>query len=372
MLSKQSLKEILELLKQSDGSFVVLEKEEPKIAVLDFKTYEKLIQSGQKLKSDDSKIVVTNFRILFYAPESAFAEKIKNSLQDRGNKVFASNLENAERVLSEEKIDKIVFLPSFTSHSESFNSPDKAYSAVIGEALKLLTLARQYGVNDFLFIASEKCNSPLSTLERTLENLLRFYHQVYGLNSISLKLPKITQPDFESRGTSELIFDNPVLAVFEKAKNPENPLPLPYWGDLTTDGTPEVKILGLPDAASAVVFALEHLAQSSGSRVMEVDGLKISLACLVEKFVEQTGKMIITTHVSPDPIWDEAGESTDKLLSTLGWQGKESLEQIVENMWGGASNNELQDQASRAGHEPVSLNELLSGKFTPFIKPHNS
>ena len=49
MLSQHALKEILELTRESGGSFVILEKDEPRLVISDFNFYEELVNRAQNL-----------------------------------------------------------------------------------------------------------------------------------------------------------------------------------------------------------------------------------------------------------------------------------------------------------------------------------
>src|SRR5690606_22265654 len=119
-----------------------------------------------------------------------------------------------------------------------------------------------------------------------------------------------------------------------------------------------------------------------GSMVYKVPGISATLGEVIEQTLEVTSRMVPTMRAHDLSLSVEEDESLES-LSTLGWQPRsDNLAALTQSLWQKFENSNLSGQQTpesaeeegieEAQSNPISLSDLLAGRFTPFIKPHNS
>lgn len=368
MLSKQALQEILELLSQSEGNFIILEKDLPKFVILDFSLYKNIINksktAAQNLLQAENGAVIQ--KIFVTGGQTSLGKAVVDSLKNAGHEVSQiegdwSNPAILNEALGADKFHTVLHLAELSGSRESFADPEAYFVANVEKSIALLKAMVKHNVRQMVYKSAAAGNSPYSRTKLIFEDILKFYHASFGINSVSLRLPKLVEPREISADLESELFENPVNAVMAAATGKVACLSVPNVGDLTSDGSPRLEIATLPAAASAFQFAAGHVAESSGSMIYMMDAASLTLNQLIEIVLETTQKMVATSRTEAGELWEQTADNS-KPLSAAGWSPKElQLGALIKQYW-----------SLPPAPEPISLGELLSGNYTPFIKPHNS
>ncbi|OGE86086.1 MAG: hypothetical protein A3J48_03950 [Candidatus Doudnabacteria bacterium RIFCSPHIGHO2_02_FULL_46_11] len=403
MLSKQALKEILELIGESDGTFVILEKDSPRIAVLDFKVYENLVNKAKYLKSLEThrqELPLKKDKVLFTGGAGRFGSAVVRALLTENYEVVIiddlskgdraripenvefyegdyRNQELLSQIFENHKFDAVVHFAEKSGHLESAALPDEYMLSNVEGGLQFLKFLVKNEVSKVIYRSSFDCGSVYARSKILFEQVLNFYHHSFGLNSIALRFPRIgCEIELAGVDPSVLVFEDPLQAVLNTAAGKANFMSVAN----VKEGSAEVELISQEDAVSAVILAADHLKTSSGSMVYSVPGTRTSLDNLIEAAMTVTNKMVPTMRAADDGLWEIASDEKIQSLEVLGFQNRlQDLESLIKSYWlktapperlAGPAVVETYDE--RQLKEPVSLSELLSGRFTPFIKPHNS
>ena len=401
MLSNQALKEILELVNSSDGSFIILEKDEPKLAILDFKTYQQLVNKTQEARQDVNSVnkneagyyEVTQKVLLTHAGDE-LSEVVVDRLVKEGFGVTVIADSSVEErigvrvvhadftdeaalgdIISSDKFDSFVHLHELSGHNSSLAVPDVYFINNVEAGIRLAKILVKHGVNKIIYRSSGSLDTPYSQTKQLYERILNFYHHSFGVSSMALRLPFVVgSKTIETGDISSLLVEDPFHAALSAAAGKTPYLNIPHFGELTADGTPNIEIISVADAADAIVFSIKHLNQASGSMVYRVDGLSLSIGQLIEEVVTHTGRMVSTSRMQDPYPWSPFVEDTLPSLSKLGWVHRDSLEDLISQNWPKYAYApppvSLLNSPELA--KPISLSDLLAGKYTPFIKPHSS
>ncbi len=401
MLSRQALKEILELVGTSGGSFIVLEKDSPKLAILEFATYQKLVARAEAGLTSANFIPVNTVpqHVLVTGGHTPLAELVIRELLRSGFKVSVLDNTPAEapagveiyhadyrepaqvaEILQANKFEAVIHLDEMAGHKESFDTPENYFLSNVEQSVNFLKLLAAHDIRKFIFKSSAAGNSPYARTKFLFEQILSFYHQSFGLSSVSLRLPSLALPSSSPGDVEAALFENPLMTVLDTAAGKIDCLPIARVNMEASDDSPIVEFMDMGDAARAFVFALHHLENSVGSMVYKVDGIKTSVSSLVEAVLSTSQKMIPTSRTAATSLWDEREPEVLPSLSDLGYQARLSdLESIIREHLPkydfGLPAVEPAGSVMEAPEirQPVSLSEVLSGRFTtPFIKPHSS
>jgi UDP-glucose 4-epimerase len=419
MLSKNSLKEILDLVRESKGSFFISQGSTPKIAVLDYDTYQKLAHSGAQETNSPLKTAKQQQKILVTGGAGRLGSIFVRSLMSLGYSVVVvdnlstgsldvlpegidfvqadlRDLQSLKDIFSEYTVDAVVHLAALSSHQESFESPETYFVNNVEGGFSLLKAMTDAGVSRLVWPTGQPTSSPLSQAQAVFQNAIDFYGKAFGLQATILEMPAVALPSHIANGfeSQALLADDPVAAVLQAVVLHEETIAMPYVGDSTRDGTPEVNVIAAADAITALVHAVEI--SSTGNGMYIVDSVQATIAGLVDSVIEQTHKMLPTSRIAPGLLWQP---NTVKRvaalpkLSTTGWQlAHNDLTKVIAQTYA-LPNPQAVSQAETAGEakpqemplaqkfepaeqpaktyaEPISLSDLLAGKVVPFIKPH--
>ena len=395
MLSTQSLKEILELVSVSEGSFVILEKDQPKLAVLDFQIYRNLVYKANAAltlpapASAQTGAARPSRPVLVTGAEDGLAAALAAKLQQEGFKVLHTKTAAAavlDEIFSQNRIEIVFHLSEKSGHQQSFHEAELYFGQNVEDGLTLLKAMAKHGVVNLVYASPFGFDSPFTRSKRIFEQLAAFYHQSFGINSVGLRLPAVALSDSGKIDLESLLLANPVAAVLRVAKGLAPALPLPAREE---GQPPQMEIISFHDAVSALLFAAHYLENASGSMIYAAGGLRVSFDDLVETALEATARMIPTVRSQAYDWWDEPNEPAPKSLADLGWQARDTnlfdlfatlakdwpapLAETAAQGFGRETAAPSEPRAEPEMHRPVSLSELLSGQFTtPFIKPHSS
>lgn len=383
MLSKQALQEILELLSDSEGNFIILEKDLPKFVILDFNLYKNIINkskaAAESLLQGASDTITQ--KILITAGAKSLTKAVVDKFSEAGHEVFLitpSPLENISEkvkqvigdfgspevlneVFSANKFQTAVHLAENPGAKQSFLTAENYFVENVEKSILFVKAVTKHGVRQFIYKGTLAGISPYAKTKAMVEDILKFYQASFGLNSVTLRLPKIAEAQEISEDIESEIFENPVNAVMAATSGKISCLPVPNVGDLTSDGSPRLDIISLDDAVSAFEFSLKLITEGSGSMAYKVDPVTLTLNQLVEAALETSQKMVATSRVEAGELWEQVQDDS-KPLSAAGWVREDNeISKIIQDNW-----------KVKEYREPVSLGDLLAGHYTPFIKPHSS
>ena len=367
MLSQQALKEILELISRSQGTFVVLEREEPRLVVLDYNLYQKLVsrksENGRKIQKQTMLVTGT---------ADFLAKELVKGLEAEGHEVVGvddlsmlMNQSELDAIFSQHRFDVVFHLAESAGRKQSQELSDFYFVNNVEASLILLKTMSKYGVDKMIYKSAYGYDSIYDRSKILFEDVLNFYHHALGINSVSLRLPAISfAQEFATESEIDaFLIDNPIGAVLAAARGDTSCLSVPKVE--SADQTPEVELIDLASAARAFNFAKDYLNQSSGSMIFNVLGFKSTIGQIISKAVDVTQKMIPTKHADQSSLWQMLDAKEAKTLQSAGFSVNIDLDDLIVDLWG--AQDEIQDTAL-----PIALSELLTGKYTPFIKPHNS
>jgi hypothetical protein len=188
-----------------------------------------------------------------------------------------------------------------------------------------------------------------------------------------LRLPSVSHQAAAEADVVQLVEQDPVQAVLQTAAGRFSALPL-------VDGQ-EVEFVAAGDAARSLIFAAQYLEKNNGSFVTRANSIKCTLNDLVDQALERLNRMVPIeagkqrTQLAPD---------TTRPLSALGFRPVMSEPgQVLENVWSGLGNHQSSQsqpidpepapsdqRTEQVARAPISLSELLTGQYTPFLSRH--
>jgi UDP-glucose 4-epimerase len=245
--------------------------------------------------------------------------------------------DDLEKVFSENKIDYIIHFAAYKSVEESMEDAVK-YSENITGSINLLNLAVKHNVKKFIFsstaavyaeqyglIDEDGKKNPVSFYgygKLNVEELLKWYNQIHGLDYISLRYFNVAGGYVEGKNIFAKMIDALNGSVFE------------IYGDDydTPDGTGVRDYIDLRDLIRTHFLAMKsdytgvlNLGSSKGYSVKEV----------VESFREVTGKDI-PIKIMPRRKGDlgKVVCSNKKAKEVLGWEPEYGLKDMVKSTAG--------------------------------------
>lgn len=256
-------------------------------------------------------------------------------------------------VFSGEKFDGIIHFAGYISVAESMQQPAMYYEDNFCATQKLLEAARAHGVDKIIFSSTaavygnpvtvpipenhqKNPESPYGESKLAVEGLLRWYQQIHGISSISLRYFNACGAELDgSMGEAHIpeshIIPNVIAAVLH-----DKPFSL-YGADYQTpDGTCVRDYIHVKDLVEAHVLALKRLTETKGNFQYNVGtGKGYSNKEVVEMVKKVSGKEFPVTMEARRP-GDPAELVADvtNITQALHFTPQYSdLETIVKSAW---------------------------------------
>ena len=280
----------------------------------------------------------------------------EENIDKRANFILGSTLEKQQltKALTDKDFDAVIHLAAWKAAGESMEKPEKYSENNIIGSMNLLnaivdigiknfvfsSTAAVYGIPNYLPMDEEHPINPANYYGYTkvfVENNLKWYSQLKGLNYVALRYFNAAGYDVKGRITG-------------KEKNPNNLLPIimetacgirdkvqVYGNDYdTNDGTGVRDYIHVSDLAVAHVLALKYLLENKKNLIVNLStGKGYSVLEAINKAKEITGREIpykIIGRRDGDP--DTVVASFAKANRILNWKAKYSdLETILSTMW---------------------------------------
>ena len=223
-------------------------------------------------------------------------------------------------------IDRIFHLAADISIPYSIKNPVGTYANNVHGLLNVLEVARKsdiknvvfsstaaiYGLTDKVCVETDTPDplNPYSVSKLAGEHLMKMYHDLYGINTVSLRYFNVYGPRQSNTGQYA-----PVVGIFQKQKEQHSALTIVGDGKQTRD------FIHVSDVAAANILVSE----SDATGVYNV-------GTGIEYSVNQIADMISDVQRNIPPRIGEARRSLadSSKLQSLGWEPKVKLEDWVK------------------------------------------
>jgi UDP-glucose-4-epimerase GalE len=257
------------------------------------------------------------------------------------------------KTIVEHGIDSIVHFAAYKNVGESMHSPAKYFDNNVAKTAALLDVAQTNGVQSFVF--SSSCSvygtpkvvpvdesaaiGPESTYAATkaiCEEMLKWYSVVHGLRFASLRYFNAAGAAMDGSIGEDWAQSQNLIPVVMKALLGFAPAIKVFGDDYPTpDGTCIRDYIHVDDLADAHLAALDHLAGGGASAAFNCGtGTGSSVKQVIEMAERVSGRPVPHEYVARragDPVSTYADNAFVK--STLGWDPKYGLEEIVQSAW---------------------------------------
>jgi UDP-glucose 4-epimerase len=258
-----------------------------------------------------------------------------------------------KEVINDHKIEAVIHFAAYKAAGESMTAPAKYFDNNVHGTLRLLQAMRMEGVKHFVFSSSAAIygtpktlpvretdevhpENPYGESKLMVEQMLRWFDACHGLRSVALRY-------FNAAGAS------PDGKMGEDPRKAANLVPLVM--NAATGRSPHVKVFGtdyptpdgscirdyihVMDLADAHARALDYLREKDHTDAFNLGtGKGASVLEVLTSARRITGIDIPAEHVARrpgDPVAVFADNT--KAKTSLGWQPKYGLEEIIASAW---------------------------------------
>ena len=373
MLSKRAIRELIETAQTQPGGFIILEKNSPKLVVLDYASYQKI--TG--VRTSPQAPVPAFRRVLVTGGAGYVGSHTARLLTQRGYEVttfdnlstgfleFAQGTLVEGDLLDQERLnatfqngnfDAVLHFAGTIDVEESVRDPEKYYRNNLIGSLNLLDSMTQFSVKTLVF--SSTCaiyagdavmpvneqsrvapSSPYGETKSAVESALRWYAPAYGMRTVALR------------------YFNPAGASFDQhlgLGNPKSTLLIPRALNValgraesltvngndydTQDGTAVRDYIHVLDVAEAHLLALDFLAKAPEGTFDTFNigtGRGYSVLEVINQVCESTGRMV-RFDVGPRRLGDRPNVYADitRAKRLLGFEPRFSdMKIIIDTHW---------------------------------------
>lgn len=259
-----------------------------------------------------------------------------------------------EKVFAESKFDAVIHLAAYKAVGESVNNPLKYYDNNLISTLNVLSLMKEFKINNFVFASSAtvygepnkipitedeaiKPASPYANTKAIIESIMKDLSKE-KLNSISLRFfnPLGAHPSGEIGEEPNGIPNNLAPFIAQVAIGKIKKLEI-FGNDYPTkDGTCIRDYVHIMDLAEAFVCALRKLDESpNGYEAFNIgSGSGYSVFDIVHAFEKSTGKKINYEIIGRRPgDVPELRADSKKANHLLKWQQTKNLDEMCRDTW---------------------------------------
>ena len=251
------------------------------------------------------------------------------------------------------RFDAVVHFAAFIAVGESMREPARYFGNNVGGSMELLAAMADAGVRRMVFSSSAAVYgaphaspikedfpiqpmSPYGESKVMVERLLRWFDEIHGLTSVSLRYFNASGADPEGQLGEEHDPETHLIPLVLRAILTGEPITV--FGDDydTADGACIRDYIHVNDLAQAHILALEHLLDGGASDRFNVGtGTGHSVLEVIRTAEEVTGKKVPYV-VGPRRAGDPPAlvAASERLRDTLGWRPQYAdLRTIVEHAW---------------------------------------
>lgn len=276
---------------------------------------ERLVKDGQKVTVVDNLVAGKAERL----PKEVIFHKLDICETDALTEVLKG-------------IDVIVHLAALPRVQFSIEHPFEAQHANVDGTLSVLEAARRAGVKRVVYAASSSAygdqavlpltetlpsqpKSPYGLQKYVGELMLKLWHDLHGIETVSLRFFNVYGPHLDPNGAYAL-----VIGRFLKQRSENQPMTITGDGEQTRDFT------HVSDIVDAIVRAAESDAVGNG----EVFNVGAGRNVTINKIAELIGGP--TEHVAPRIEPKHTLADTSYIKSKLGWEPKVKIEEGIEEL----------------------------------------
>jgi UDP-glucose 4-epimerase len=272
---------------------------------------------------------------------------------DRLYEIDISNTGAIAELMRQLRTEAVIHFAAFIAVGESMREPERYFANNVGGSLSLLTAMVRAGVRRIVFSSTAAVYgtphtvpiletfpiqpvSPYGESKVMVETMLRWFDEIHGLTSVSLRYFNAAGADPGGRLGEEHEPETHLIPLLLRAVATGTPITIFGQDYPTPDGTCIRDYIHVDDLAQAHILALEHLRNGGASRRFNVGtGAGHSVMEVVRAVEEVTGRKVPYT-IGPrregDPPALVAG--SERLRSELAWKPQYTeLRTIVEHAW---------------------------------------
>jgi UDP-glucose 4-epimerase len=264
-----------------------------------------------------------------------------------------ADAELVERTCREHEVGAIVHFAAYKNVGESMHEPGRYFRNNVDGTVRLLDAAVAAGVDQLVF--SSSCSvygtpevvpvdesqpiAPESVYADTkamVERILRWYDQVHGLRSVSLRYFNAAGASHDAEIGEDWEYALNLIPVAIRALLTGD-RELQVYGDdyPTPDGTCVRDYIHVDDLAAAHVAALGHLADGGATTAVNVGtGVGTSVLEVLDAIEAVAGRPVphqIVARRAGDPITTYS--DTTRSSELLDWRARHGIEEIVESAY---------------------------------------
>jgi UDP-glucose-4-epimerase GalE len=258
------------------------------------------------------------------------------------------------------RVDAVMHFAAFAYVGESVENPKKYFQNNVVAGLHLLDHAIQCGVRNFVFSSScavygvpsqtpitedlprEPVN-PYGASKLFFERALSAYQQAYGLRYASLRYFNAAGADEGGKLGEMHDPETHLIPLALAAASGAGPALSIYGDDYPTpDGTCVRDFIHVNDLAEAHVLALQNIAKTGQSHVLNLGSGKGHSIREVIATVEQVTGRKVPVKIAPRRAGDPPALVADpsRAEQVLGWKAQRSLHAIVSTAWNWMQNRQ--------------------------------
>jgi len=264
-----------------------------------------------------------------------------------------ADAELVDRVCRDHAVDTIVHFAAYKSVGESMHSPAKYFHNNVEGSVRLIDAAVHAGVRQFVFSSScsvygtpaavpvdeSQTIQPESVYAETkamVERVLRWYGEIHGMRSVSLRYFNAAGASFDARIGEDWKYSINLIPVAIRALLLGDQRLKVFGTDYPTpDGTCIRDYIHVDDLAGAHIAAIDHLAAGGVTTSVNVGtGVGSSVKEVLDAIERIAGSPVPfdwAERRAGDPVATYA--DTARSREVLQWQAKYGLEEIIETAY---------------------------------------
>jgi UDP-glucose-4-epimerase GalE len=273
-----------------------------------------------------------------------------------GNRLYRLNLAETgalEELMRQTRCEAVVHFAALIAVGESMQQPEVYFTNNVGGSLSLLTAMLRAGVKHLVFSSTAAVYgnphaspivesfpiqpvNPYGESKLMVETLLRWFDEIHGLTSVSLRYFNAAGADPEGRLGEEHDPETHLIPLVLRAVLSNQPVTVFGTDYPTPDGTCVRDYIHVDDLAQAHILGLEYLLAGGGRDAFNVGtGTGHTVLEVLRAAEEVTGQKVPHTfgpRREGDPPFLVA--SPVKLKERLGWNPRYAdLHTIVQHAW---------------------------------------
>lgn len=264
------------------------------------------------------------------------------------------DLQALEQVFTDNQIDGVVHFAAFAYVGESVQNPAKYYQNNVLGSFNLLETMRKFNCHKLVFSSTcatygtpevlpitenekQKPINPYGWSKLMIEQMIKDYHQAYGLNAVVFRYFNAAGADAQLRAGEEHHPETHLIPLILEVASGKRDKIMVFGGDYDTpDGTCIRDYIHTEDLASAHFLGLEKLKSSKICEFVNLaSGQGYSVLEIIQMAEQVTGQKIsaeMALRREGDPAKLIADNT--KARDFLGWRPAHSgLENIIQTAW---------------------------------------